>query len=209
LVRQEKQYCKKQQLQSILNLVEKTDEELIEEYLSGNEDSFKSLITRYTKLLYFFAYRMTGKKELAEDIVQDTCLKIWKTISRYKIGSNTFKPWVFTIARNTTIDQLRKKKMPVVSDFDTKDGNNYLMETASDPDTIPTELIEKAEQKKMITGAMQSLSFEEREILTLHYQEEMTFEAIGKTLKKPLNTVKSRHRRAVLKLKKYLEENET
>ena len=61
----------------------------------------------------------------------------------------------------------------------------------------------------MINGALQSLSLEEREILTLHYQEEMTFEIIGKTLKKPLNTVKSRHRRAVIKLKKYLEENET
>ena len=189
--------------------MEKTDEELILEYLSGDEDSFKSLLTRYTKPLYFFAYRMTGKKELSEDIVQDTCLKIWKTISRYKVGSNSFKSWIFTITRNTTIDQLRKKKMPVVSDFDTKDGHNYLMETASDPESIPAVLIEKAEQKNMINGALQSLSLEEREILTLHYQEEMTFEIIGKTLKKPLNTVKSRHRRAVIKLKKYLEENET
>ena len=188
--------------------MEKTDEELILEYLSGEEEAFKILITRYTKPLYFFTYRMTGKAELSEDILQDVALKIWKTIGRYKIGSGTFKSWIFTIARNTTIDQLRKKKMPVISDFDTNDGHNYLMETVSDPETIPAKLIEKAEEKNMIDGAMQSLSLDEREILTLHYQEEMTFETIGKMLKKPLNTVKSRHRRAVMKLKKYLEETE-
>lgn len=189
--------------------MEKTDEELILEYLAGNEESFKNLITRYSKPLYFFAYRMTGKSELSEDILQEVCLKIWKKISQYKIGSGTFKSWVFTIARNTAIDQLRKKKFPVISQFDTDDGHNYLMETVSDPETLPETLIEKAEQKHMVDGAMQSLSLEEREILTLHYQEEMTFEVIGKILKKPLNTVKSRHRRALIKLKKYLEENDS
>ena len=60
----------------------------------------------------------------------------------------------------------------------------------------------------MVDGAMDSLPLEDREILTLHYQEEMTFEIIGKILKKPLNTVKSRHRRALAKLKKYLEETD-
>ena len=188
--------------------MDKTDEELIIEYLEGNEISFRDLIARYSKPLYFFAYRMTNNPSLSEDIVQEVCLKIWKKISAYKIGSGTFKSWIFTIARNTTIDQLRKKKMPVISQFDTEDGHNYLMETVSDPDTIPSKLIEKAEQKNMIDGAMQHLSLEEREILTLHYQEEMTFEAIGKILNKPLNTVKSRHRRAVMKLRQYLGETD-
>ena len=189
--------------------MEKTDDELILEYRNKDESAFNLLIERYAKPLYGFAYRMTGKKELAEDIVSETCIKVWKKISSYSVGNNTFKSWVFTIARNTTIDQLRKKKMPVVSDFDTKDGNNYLMETVYDLDTLPATLIEKAEQKKMIDGALSSLSFENKEILTLHYQEEMTFEAIGKILDKPLNTVKSRHRRALVKLKEYLENHDT
>ena len=96
--------------------------------------------------------------------------------------------------------------MPVVSDFDTNDGHNYLTETTADPETLPSELIEKAENKKLIAGALDTLSVEDREILTLHYQEDMTFETIGKILKKPLNTVKSRHRRALSRLKTYLEE---
>ena len=189
--------------------MEKTDDDLIQEYKDGNEEAFRTLIERYVNPLYGFAFRMSGKKkELAEDIVQETWIKVWKKISDYKIGSNTFKSWIFTITRNTTIDQLRKKKMPVVSDFDTEDGGNYLLDTTFDTETLPETLIEKAEQKHMVDGAMDSLPLEDREILTLHYQEEMTFEIIGKILKKPLNTVKSRHRRALAKLKKYLEETD-
>ena len=186
--------------------MDQTDDELIAEYRNGNSDAFKILIERYITPLFNFAYRMTGKKELADDATQETCLKVWRKISQYNIGSNTFKSWVFTIARNTTIDLLRKKKMPVVSDFDTNDGHNYLTETTADPETLPSELIEKAENKKLIAGALDTLSVEDREILTLHYQEDMTFETIGKILKKPLNTVKSRHRRALSRLKTYLEE---
>jgi RNA polymerase sigma factor (sigma-70 family) len=187
--------------------MEKTDEELILEYIAGDESAFKSLITRYSKPLYFFIFRMTNKADMSEDVLQDVCIKIWKNISKYKIGSGTFKSLAFTIARNTTIDHLRKKKMLVVSDFDTVDGKNYLMDTVSDPETIPEVLIEKAEQKNTITKIMENLSIEEREILTLHYQEEMTFEEIGKIMEKSLNTVKSKHRRAVFKLKNYLEKS--
>ncbi|MEI6316564.1 MAG: RNA polymerase sigma factor [bacterium] len=187
--------------------MEKTDDELIIEYRNGNSDAFKELIERYIKPLFGFSYRMTGKKDLADDITQETCLKIWRKISQYKTGSNTFKSWVFTIARNTTIDFLRKKKMPVISDFDTIDGHNYVTETTPDLDTLPSTLIEKAENKKLIDGALQTLSIEDKEILTLHYQEELTFENIGTILKKPLNTVKSRHRRALSKLKTYIEES--
>ena len=189
--------------------MEKTDDELILEYRAGTEESFKILVERYAQPLYGFAYRMTGKQELSEDIVQETFVKVWKKIGQYNAGSNTFKPWIFTIARNTIIDQLRKKKMPTISDFDSKDGYNFLTETISDPDTLPATLIAKAEQKNMIDESMQSLSAEDREILTLHYQEELTFETIGKILKKPLNTVKSRHRRALAKLKKQLEDTDT
>ncbi len=205
---QEKQFCKKIQNRSILGVVDKTDDELILEYRTGSEEAFKILIERYTTPLYGFAYRMTNKSDLSEDIVAETCVKVWKTISRYKTGNNTFKSWIFTITRNTTIDNLRKKKMPVVSDFDTTDGHNYLMETVGDADTLPSTLIEKAEQKHLLNSALASLSVEDREILTLHNLEEMTFEAIGEVIKKPLNTVKSKYRRALAKLRIYLEKHD-
>ena len=83
---------------------------------------------------------------------------------------------------------------------------NSLVDTLSDPETLPSTLIKKAEDKNLVESGLAALSVEDREILTLHYTEELTFEAIGKMLKKPLNTVKSKHRRALAKLKGYLEE---
>ena len=179
--------------------MEHTDDELIASYRSGNPEAFRILVERYTPLLYSFSYRMSGRAEESEDIVQETFVKLWKTLDRYKLGG-TFRAWIYAIARNTVIDHLRKKKLPVVSDFDTAEGKNVLTETVADPEAMPVEIIEKAERKKLLQAALNTLSPEDREVLVLHYSEEMTFDAIGTLLKQPLNTVKSRHRRALQKL---------
>ena len=185
--------------------MEPTDDELVESYRKGNEQAFKTLIERYVNPIYVFARRMAGTGEDAEDVAQETFVKVWKTIDRYKL-TGTFKAWIFAIARNTAIDKLRKKKVPVFSDFETAEGTNSLVDTLGDPETLPATLIKKAEDKGLLDSGLANIAPLDREILTLHYTEELTFEAIGKILKKPLNTVKSRHRRALAKLKDYLEE---
>ena len=187
--------------------MEQTDDELIEAYRAGDGQAFRTLVDRYTPQLYGFSYRMTHRAEESEDIVQETFVKVWKTLERYR-SEGTFRPWIFAVARNTIIDHLRKKKMPVVSDYDTAEGKNVLMETVADPEALPLELLEKAERKGLLQKGLDALSPDDREVLLLHYGEEMTFDAIGTMLKKPLNTVKSRHRRAILKLKEYFKDTE-
>lgn len=86
--------------------MDKDDNQLIIDYLAGNEASFTLLVKRHLKPVYNFAYRLCGDKVAAEDIAQETFLKIWKNIKKYKHSEN-FKPWLFKIARNTTIDWLR------------------------------------------------------------------------------------------------------
>ena len=179
--------------------MELTDDELVENYRTGDEAAFKALIERYVDPIYVFARRMTGTNADAEDVSQETFVKVWRMIDRYKL-TGTFKAWI------SAIDRLRKKKVPVFSDFETAEGMNSLVDTLSDPETLPSTLIKKAEDKNLVESGLAALSVEDREILTLHYTEELTFEAIGKMLKKPLNTVKSKHRRALAKLKGYLEE---
>ncbi len=190
--------------QNIKPTPELSDDELISSYRTGDNEAIKVLIDRYMKPIYTFTYRMTGNRGEAEDVTQETFVKMWRTIGRYKM-TNTFKSLLFTIARNTALDHLRKKKSLVFSDFEDSSGRNTLVETLSDPDTLPETLIAKAELSGSLTKNLLALSPPDREILALHYEQDMTFEAIGKILGKPLNTVKSRHRRALTKLREEFE----
>ncbi len=181
-----------------------TDDELIALHRSGDPEAFRTLVRRYLDPIYGFARRLTGDPIVADDIAQESFVKVWKTLDRYRL-SGTFRAWVFAVARNTAIDHMRKKRSAVFSDFENAEGKNALTETLSDPDTLPETLIERAEDKKMLTAGLAELPDIDRQILTLHYTLDMTFEAIGRALKKPLNTVKSRHRRALERLREYFE----
>ncbi len=184
--------------------MEKTDDELIAEYISGNSQALQDLIERYSSSIYNFISKLTNRSEDTPDITQETFIKVWKMVDRYKM-TNTFKSWIFTIARNTAIDKMRKKKSIAFSEFDDAEGKNWITETVADEAELPDSLIDKAIKNKLLDEALKTLSPSEKEILLLHYGEEMTFDSLGKMLKEPLNTIKSRHRRALAKLKEILE----
>ena len=103
-----------------MNEIVTTDIELLEAYLDGDEQAFKILINRYTPLLYNFVARLAGR-ESAPDIVQEIFIKVWKNIRKFDIEKASFKTWVFTIAKNTATDFLRKKKDLHFSDLDIDD----------------------------------------------------------------------------------------
>ncbi|MFA6445926.1 MAG: RNA polymerase sigma factor [Candidatus Paceibacterota bacterium] len=178
----------------------RTDIELVTDYINGDEQALNFLIKRYTQNVYYFVYRLSGSGRDSEDIVQDVFVKVWKNIDKYDAKQN-FRTWLFTIARNTTIDWLRKKKHVPLSSFDSDEGDNIISDTAKDNELLPDELAEKADDKMFVEKILQTLSPENREILFLHYNEELTFDEIGKILRKPLHTVKSQHRRALLSLR--------
>jgi RNA polymerase sigma-70 factor (ECF subfamily) len=181
-------------------MMERTDEELIADYIKGEQASFKLLLDRYTPLLYNFSVRFVGSG-YAADIVQEVFIKVWKNIKRFDIGKAHFKTWVFTITRNTITDYLRKKKSIVFTDMETPEGDSFL-DTIPDESDLPTEIIAKLEDKEFLNTLLDTLPPHYQEVLILYYQEEMTFAQIGKALSKPLNTVKSHHRRALEQLRK-------
>ena len=182
----------------------RTEAQLVTDYINGEGSALNILIKRYTENVYFFIYRLAGNTGDAEDIVQEVFVKVWKNIEKYDTEKN-FKTWLFTIARNTSIDWLRKKRHIPLSAFDNDEGDNVLKDTLTDDEMLPDELAEKADDKIFLEKILQSLSPAHREVLFLHYNEEMTFDEIGTILKKPLHTVKSQHRRALLVLRKQLE----
>ena len=182
--------------------MEMTDEELVEDILGGKEGSFDVLVHRYTTSIYNFAYRLTGNVEYAEDITQETFIKVWKNIKRYK-SSYAFKSWIFTIARNTATDFLRKRKSIVFSSLDTIEDHSFESNIPDDK-ILPMESLIKLEDVELLNGTLVKLPTDYQTVLLLHYQNDMTFEEIGKIMGKPLNTVKSWHRRSLIKLRELL-----
>ena len=181
-----------------------SDEDLIRDYLAGDESAFAELTRRHLGGVYSFVARFVGNAEEADDITQETFLKAWKNLKKYNQSSSKFKTWLFRIARNSAIDFLRKKKHVPFSQFDTEGGVNVLTETVADAEDLPDTLLMKLEDAKELHAVLEQLPPKAREILLLYYTNEFTFEEIGTLLGEPANTVRSRHRRALQALRKIL-----
>ena len=176
------------------------DEDLIKQYLEGDINTLKILIDRYTPIIYNFSMRFVGVDN-APDIVQDTFIKVWKNLKKFDINKAHFKTWLFTIARNTITDYFRKKKSIVFSDLDGVEGESFT-DTIEDDAILPDEAIQKIQDSDSLNELLSRLPENYKSVLVLYYQEDMTFDEIGKVLNKPLNTIKSQHRRALEQLRK-------
>jgi len=176
-------------------MIEKNDKKLIIRYLGGDEESLELLIARYLKPIYSFAYKYTGNQQDAEDITQTTFIKAWKHLKRFD-RKKSFKTWIFSIAKNTCIDWMRKKKSIYFSDTET------LISQAS----LPDDLSERASITQILQSAAEKLLPKYRLVLSFYYNENLNFREIAERLGEPLNTVKSRHRRALIKLKTLLKD---
>ncbi|MDP3993590.1 MAG: sigma-70 family RNA polymerase sigma factor [bacterium] len=181
------------------------DSQLIANYLAGDEKSLEILYGRYLKPIYSFTYRYVGGGQDAEDVTQEAFVKIWRHIKRFD-QNKSFKTWIFSIAKNTAIDFLKKKKTIPFSEFENEEGENMITETLADPSPLPQELLEKAGMAHILNSAMEKLSPKYRTVLFLRYNDHFNFREIAESLGEPLHTITSRHRRALIQLKKILTE---
>lgn len=182
-----------------------TDTELVERHLKGDIRAFNVLLTRYTGPLYRFVLRLCGETNVAEDLVQETCFKAWRKLSSFQ-AERSFKSWIFTIARNTTFDYLKKKKAIPFSTIDQQSQiEEPFQDGIEDERPLPPELLERSDRAQVLEHALRELPEKTRTILLLHEGEDLTFQEIAETVKEPLNTVKSRYRRAILSLRTSVE----
>ena len=179
--------------------MDKTDVQLVQEILLDTQGSFEELVSRYTKPLYNFTFRLTHNVQAAEDLVQETFIKVWKNLDKYDQKQN-FRGWIFTIARNTTTDYLRKKKTVPFSVL-SKDDDHLFEDYVSDATPLPDETLSTLEDTESLEKILATLPIDYQIVLLLHYQEGLTFEEIGNVVDKPPNTVKSWHRRALAALR--------
>ena len=182
----------------------KNDEQLISDYLEGDEKSLEVLVDRYLVNIYNFAYKLVNDHQVANDITQESFIKAWKNIRKYRQGSN-FQNWLLTLTKNTAIDWLRKRKDLSFSIFENENNVSIFTETLVDDKPSPLELLTRAEDSLFVQELLNEINPLYKDVLTLRYSSDFTFEEIGKLLKKPLHTIKSQHRRALVALRRLLE----
>jgi RNA polymerase sigma-70 factor, ECF subfamily len=160
----------------------------------GDRDAFASLMARYQNRLYRYLLRWVRDHATAEDLFQQTWMRIIATIHRFDARRN-FDPWLFAVARNLVMDHLRHRRPASLEEPVAE--NRSLSESISTGTPGALEQLLRSEREERVQQALESQPPVYREILSLRFEEEMKLEEIAEVLSIPLGTVKSRLARAL------------
>ena len=191
------------------------DARLVAEVVAGSEDAFAALYDRHAGAVYAAASRLTSDRQLAEDIVQETFLALWNRAEQFEPSLGSLAAWLLTIARNRTVDRLRAagRRPTIVPIGATRVGDETdaaaLERVARSGEVVgsatmgrgPEAELAGAELRATLREALAGMPGHEREVLLLAYRDELTQSEIATRLGWPLGTVKTRTRRALLKLR--------
>ncbi len=175
------------------------DEDLITLLVEGDARAFATLYDRHGRAAYSLAYRMMGEKQAAEDLVQDSLLKVWRGAESYRTERGSVRTWILSIVHNRGIDQLRS----LASRRRTQDRVE-----ASAPTSQPSEAFAETwrnSQREQVREALSTLPPEQVKILELAYFSGYTHVEIAELLGLPLGTVKGRMRLGLKKIRDYFD----
>jgi len=168
----------------------------------GDLDALAELVTRYQHRLYRYLLRIVRQPAEAEDLFQQTWLRVAGQIARFDPRRN-FDAWLFTLARNLAIDYLRRVRPESLDEREERDCLTPASLRVSDPPAL--DIVIARERTQQIAEAMDALPVMYREVLALRFEEEMKLEEIADVLNAPISTVKSRLRRGLENLRHGLE----
>lgn len=175
-----------------------TDEDLISRFQNDDLAAFDLIVHRYKDQLLNFAYRFLGNTEEAEDVVQETFLRLYRKKHAYRQIAK-FSTWIYTITGNLAKTELRKRKrrkLVSISDMGFEDKEYEIEDLKADTERDADEFL----KEKIIQKAIDELPTGFKQVIILRDIQELSYEEVGKILKIPLGTVKSRVNRARLKL---------
>jgi RNA polymerase sigma-70 factor (ECF subfamily) len=165
----------------------------------GDPNAFDALLNRYQNRLFRYLVRFTGNTAHAEDLFQQTWLKVMTGIHRYD-ERRPFEPWLFSIARHLAIDHLRRVSPESLDEPSATGEARIASLKAEEPGNL--ERLLDRERRGFLERKLQELPAIYREAVTLRFEEEMTFEEMALVLQAPVSTVKSRVQRALTTLRK-------
>jgi RNA polymerase sigma-70 factor (ECF subfamily) len=169
--------------------------DLVERCKSGDDLAWEALVRQYQTRIYGIAYTYVGNVEDARDLAQDIFVQIYRKLDSCR-DLERFLPWIIRIARNSSVDFIRRQKSRPQRTELPADEMPHLKSLEPGPD----ELSEAASQKRLVYQALQRLSDISREIILLRDMQGLPLAEIAKLLRVPLGTIKSRSNRARLEL---------
>jgi len=178
------------------------DEELIEQVREGDTMAFEVIFDRHGDAAFSLAYRMCGRRGLAEDVVQEAFLSLWRSGVRYERSRGSVRAWVLGIVRNKAIDTFRRETA--------KAGRDVHDDTAIEG--IPARVridgeVERREDSERVRGAVAELPSEQRHVIELAYFGGFTHSQIADLLELPAGTVKGRMRLGLQRMRLSLDDS--
>ncbi len=171
--------------------------ELIKKFKAGNEQAFNQLVLAYQEKVYWVVRRFLPDHDDANDMAQDVFVRAYHSLKSFK-GDSSFYTWVYRIAVNLSLNELRRRKIRKTFSIDEEET---ILES---PDAISDELIEKKEQAQLIQRAIETLPEKQKKVFLLRYYEEMPYEDIAKILRTSVGGLKANYFHALKKIGDYL-----
>jgi len=167
-----------------------TDEELVARSVRGDTDSFNELVLRWERPIYALAYRTIGREEDARDVCQETFLRAFRALPRFR-GQAKFSSWLYRIALNLCHDWLRReRRTPIVPAPEGVDPIELVAE--ADPSESIEDVLARKDLSRVVSRAMAALPEEQRTAIVLKEYHGLTFQEIADLVGCPLSTVKTR-----------------
>jgi len=176
------------------------DQKLIEAILNGDTKAYTQLVNRYKDLVFTLAIRMLKHREEAEEVAQDTFIKVFKSLDKFK-GDSKFSTWIYKVTYNTCLDRIKKNK----KHFNDVAIDEFTFNKIETIDNALDNLI-KEEKNVLIKNCINKLPEDSSALLTLFYFEELSLDEISKIINIEANTVKVKLFRARKKLAVILEQ---
>lgn len=177
------------------------DADLVRRCLSGDQRACRDLVRRYERPVYSVLMRVVRRSEDAEDLVQETFVKVFKALDRYD-PERPFAAWIFTIASRLAIDHFRRRRIQTVSlSYSDPGSSEERTMDVEDTGLKPDEITSNAEEELQTSAIIDSLPEHYRIVVLLRHQQDLSYEEISQALNLPLGTVKARIHRARALLK--------
>jgi RNA polymerase sigma factor (sigma-70 family) len=177
--------------------IEATDGMLAQQTLAGDQRAFEKLVQRYSSPLFNFICRFLGDYDAASDILQQVFTQLYISLPNLRTGE-PLKAWLFQVARNRCLDELRKKRVVHFSELQSPNDDDDLSPLAIIPDNspLPEDIAERHDLRDILQEAIASLPPKFRAVVLLRYASQLSFSEIGRALQMPEATAKTYFQRA-------------